>query len=303
MTNDQEVLPPEKVDGNLVRRAVALDEKVVLASEDVGARFVVLGKLLLKMRDSGLWKYLQDTEGKPLYKKYESYTDARVGKMARSRVFELISVAQLEEGSKPIEREVIEELGVKKSAEIARLPEAKRTKAVIDKALKAESGAEVREIVREILNEELPASEKKEATVLFARQLPVKTVALLDSIEARGMWMEGIRDADRTLTQKQKFWHAVGVFFRDAHEQELAEADVYKKEFDRQEKERVKTEEANREVEKAARAQERTEKIAARKAEREAKRAEKAAAKKSAKKTTKAKAKKGKRRLVQIDAA
>jgi len=290
MAENGEVL--EKVDSKLVQKAVALDEKVCEAAREVGAQFVVLGKLLLKMKESGLWQHLQNIDGTPCFRRYEQYTDARVGKMARSRVFELLSVAQLSQGAKPIDEETVEKLGIKAAAEIAKLPEQKRTREVIREALKAESVAEVREQVRGILNEDLPASEKKEATSLFARQLPLRTIKRFEKLEARAIWMEGIRDGDKTLTLKQKFFEAMIAFFEEHFATELAEADGFKVQHEELAKQQAAEEAAAREQEKAAKAQQRAEKKAARKAE------------KSTKRTSKTKAKRGKtakRRLIKID--
>jgi hypothetical protein len=247
-----EVLPPEKVDGRLVNQAVALDEKIREAAKVAGRSFVALAKLLTKMKEDELWKHILDTENKPKYKRFENYTDDAVGNMARSSMFELITIAKLTTGSKPLSSETIEELGVKKAAAIAQLPESKRTQAVIKEAVAAPTVAKVKEQVREILNADLPKTEQKEATSLFARQLPLTIISRYEQLEARGVWMKGVRDGDTTLTLKAKLFLAMIANFEATHKEELDEADDYAKKAEQLAKENAETEKAAATAKKAA---------------------------------------------------
>lgn len=279
-----EVLPPEKIDGRLVNQAVALDEKIREAAKTASHEFLVLAKLLHKMREEALWKHLLDKDSKPLYQRYEQYTEASVGAMARSRLHELMAIHGLTVGSKPLSSETIKELGVKKAAAIAQLPETKRTQAVIKSAVAAETVAEVKEQVREILNADLPPTEKKEATALFARQMPLSIIRRYEALEARGIYMEGVRDGDTTLTLKQKFLIAIIANFEATHKEELKEADEYKEKQEKLAKENAEAEETAAKAKKAA--------------------GKKSAEKKPTEKKPKAKgAKKSRRRLVNVDSA
>lgn len=245
-----EILPP--VDAKLARQAVALDEKIREAVKTARKSFVTLAKLLHTMKTEELWKCLTDKDGKPKFKRLEAYASDVLGDMARSRLYELLAVNQLMLGAKPLSEDTVEELGVKKAAALAQLPESKRTQAVVAEAKKAPTVAKVKEQVRSILNEELPATEKKEATALFARQMPLSIISDYEELEARAVYMEGIRDGDMTLNLKQKVFVALIKNFEANHVEELKEADEYKKKAVKLEKEKAEAEKAAVEAKKKA---------------------------------------------------
>lgn len=281
-----EVLPPEKIDGNMRRKAENCDTKIREGATAVIKDLGELSENITRMRDEGLWRFLLSEDEKPRYKRFENYIKEAIGDFGRTKTYELMAITELKRGPKALSNETIKELGTKKAAEIARLPEQKRTQSVIKDALQAESVAEVKDQVRQILNEDLPPSERKEAGATLVRQLPVRTLARFEKLEERGIWLEGIRDGDKTLTMKQKLFHAIVVKFEEVMATELEEADEYKKKAEALEKENAKAAEAAAEAKKAAAKAERADK------------------KKSAEK--KPKAKKGKttrRRLVSAESA
>lgn len=252
MSTDMEILPPEKLDGGMIKKAEKLDERIREGAKSVAKSFVQLAGDLYLMKQEGLWEFLVDKDGKKIFRRYEAYAKDAMGDMGRSKVYELLAIAELEKGSKPIARETIKELGVKKAAALVQLPEGKRTQAVIKDALAAESVAEVKDQVRVILNEDLPASERKEAGATLVLQLPIRTLARFEKLVERGIWMEGIRDGDKTLTMKQKLFHAMIVVFEEQKAAELEEADEYRKKSEALAKENAEAGKAAAEAKKAA---------------------------------------------------
>jgi hypothetical protein len=118
-------------------------------------------------------------------------------------------------------------MGIKRAAQLARLKPEQRSPRIITAAL-SESITEVRREVQRIINIDLPEIERQEPTFLISRYLLADTIALIEAIEQDGVCMEGIRDGDRSVTLRGKLWHAVWLFFRAAHEDELAEGARYR---------------------------------------------------------------------------
>jgi hypothetical protein len=174
------------------------------------------------MRDSGLWHYLVDPQGKPKYSSLEQYVNAVLGPMASSRYFELVAAHSLTQGENPIPKETVQKLGLKKAAELARLEPLQRTAELLAEATRAPV-SKVRRLVQERLNSDLPPDEQREVLMPFMRMLLPETIDLFEEIEEDGVWLEGIRDGDRRVSLRAKLYHAIAVFFLEAHAEELAE--------------------------------------------------------------------------------
>jgi hypothetical protein len=82
--------------------------------------------------------------------------------------------------------------------------------------------------VQETLNLDLPPDEQQEAVVLFARNFPPSVIARYEALEERGECMEGIRDGDRTLPLRTKFFIALIANFEANFDEELREADQWR---------------------------------------------------------------------------
>ncbi len=87
----------------------------------------------------------------------------------------------------------------------------------------------VRRKVQAKLNMNLPTDEQREALVLFAINLPETIRNELEELLEIGIWMEGIRDGDRTQSMRQKFFGVMVIATREYYATELAEATQYKK--------------------------------------------------------------------------
>ena len=180
------------------------------------------------MRDHHLWKYLLDKNRKPAFRRFEDYVASVVGPtMGRTTIYALLAIHDLTRGPNPIAPETIQRMGRVKATELVRLPPEDRRDML--KYCLQNSALEVRSAVQKKLNLSLPAEEQREPTVFFAVNLPVSTRDALEELLEIGIWMEGIRDGDRTQSLRQKFFGAMVVATREYYATELAEALQYKK--------------------------------------------------------------------------
>ena len=216
------VLAPRNGQDNLAEQAKQLDRQVRAAVKAAQRSLTELGRLLAQMRELALWEYLPGH-----YRGWEHYAQAVMGPRARSSLHEILAAYSLTGGAHAIPSEVVNKMGVKRAAQVARLKPEQRTPAIIHAATSQPVTA-VKQVVQETLNMELAPDEQKEATQLFAINLPASTVAGLEELMEVGIWMEGIRDGDRTQTMRQKFFGVMIVATREYYAQELAEAMRYK---------------------------------------------------------------------------
>jgi hypothetical protein len=73
----------------------------------------------------------------------------------------------------------------------------------------------------------LPPEERRDVGIFWGRYDPAEVIDRFERLEARGCYLEGIRDGDRTLTLRAKFMLALIVNFEAHFEEELAEADRF----------------------------------------------------------------------------
>ena len=215
----REVLPAKKQ--TLVARSKQLDREIRREVGSLDRSMTKLAGMLAKMRAEHLWQYLRG------FHKFEDYAQHVLGKMARSKVFNLVAIHGLTEGPNPIPAEMVERIGHKKAVELARLSPEERTPDMVKSAME-DALPVVRRRVQEKLNESLPPEQRKEPVMLFARNYPPEVIEAFEELEADGVYMEGIRDGDASLTLRAKFMFAMVCFFREAHEAELEEAREYR---------------------------------------------------------------------------
>src|SRR5438128_6759713 len=115
----REVLPAKKQ--KLVARAKQLDQEIRREVGSLDRSMTKLAGMLAKMRAEHLWQYLRG------FRKFEDYAQHVLGKMARSKVFNLVAIHGLTEGPDPIPAEMVERLGRKTAVELARLSPEERT--------------------------------------------------------------------------------------------------------------------------------------------------------------------------------
>jgi hypothetical protein len=179
---------------------------------------------LKRMRDSGLWKYLHARRYQSFHEYVKSVTGAELG---QSRMYELLAAHGLTEGENSIPPETVNEMGIKKAAQLARLEPQQRTPDVVKKVVEAPL-FEAKRIVQETINSSLPREQRREPLVLLSRNVLPQTLELIEETERDGIYMEGIRDGDFGVTLRAKLWHAIFVSFNENHRPDLDEGRKYR---------------------------------------------------------------------------
>jgi uracil-DNA glycosylase len=224
---------PEHSVQELTAMAAEHDSNLALAVSQLSQSIVEIGKELAIMQDDklSLYRYVKDPKSsgddRGCFRSWRDYARYRLGKMSTSKMYEYLSASMLTHGKKPLNSHDVEELGIKRAAQIARLPESKRTKKLVKEA-KEQSVAEVKQAVDELLT---PESERKAHLVPLTLGLPQEVVDLIADVERGGEWLEHVRDNDRTWTLRAKLWHQVWWEFYDNHREELKAAEQFKEDY------------------------------------------------------------------------
>ena len=235
MVKKQEVLPPEN-GKELESFALTHDAKLVYAVNSLKSSLSTLAEEGAVMRDESkrLWRFVKDpnTDGmqKGCFATWRDYARSRLGDISSNKLYEIAAVHSLTRGANPVPAADIDQLGVKKAAQLARLPEKDRTKARIKKA-KSQTVREVTKEVDKVLDKQKPPSERKEKLVSFSVSLSQSTIDLIEKLEHDGVWLKLVRDGDKSLSLKAKLWHAVIWYFYDSHREALAEAALEREAF------------------------------------------------------------------------
>lgn len=234
-----EVLPKNMSDKELDNLAQEHDERLVLAVKRMKDSVVEIGAELaiMKNADLKLWRRIKDpkTDGsfRGGFQHWQDYARFRLGgDLAQSSMYEYIAAASLTTGSNPIPKEDVQKMGVKAAAEVARLPERERTREVVEHAKKS-SVKEVKKAVRKKIEDAKPEHERKVELFDFKLRLPQETIDLIRSVQRGGIFMEGIRDGDRTLPLVAKLTHAVYINFQANFTKELEEGEEFRASYER----------------------------------------------------------------------
>jgi hypothetical protein len=211
----------------LTLMAAEHDANLALAVSTLSQSVVEIGKELAIMRDDELWRYVRDPKAEGAFLTWRDYARYRLGTMSTSKMYDYLSAASLIHGEKPMEAVEVERLGVKKSAQIARLPEKKRTKKLL-KQIEDASVSSTKAIVEAILASDVAGEEPKARLVPFNIALPQEVIDLIEQVEHDGQFLETVRDNDRTWTLRAKLWHQVWWYFLDEHQEDLKAAAFYR---------------------------------------------------------------------------
>ena len=204
----------------LVEEAKQLDREIRAAVRALGKSYTELGARLARMKERHLRQYLPGKK----YKSFEEYATAALGQaISRSRGYELVTAYMLTTGENPIPAQEVDQMGIKRAVEVARLRPKQRTPEIREMA-KTEPVVVVRNKVQAILNADLPADEKKPMLKLVAINVPEAYAAEFEEDMEVGIYMEGIRDGDNTQTMRHKVFQAMLIAFREYYALELAEA-------------------------------------------------------------------------------
>jgi hypothetical protein len=217
------VLPPEKFDARTKAKAMALHAEIVADVETTEGNFIRLAGKLAKMKTNNWWAAVTDEDHKGGFNDWDAYKTTVLGTMGQTKMYELLGVHELTQGDKPVAKSTIKQMGIKRAYQVSRLEPAKRTADVITLA-QTGTLTEVKAKVQELINDDLPEDRKKEHTIAFVRILPPSIISRYEMLEHDGVWLEGIRDHDPTLTAKQKLFLALIVNFEATHKEQLKEA-------------------------------------------------------------------------------
>jgi len=238
--------------GELQDAAARLDVKIRQEWQESERSMVRLAGLLSRMREQALWTYLIDLRptckacgrqklpcrnpctcvepefapGTKPYARFSDYVTAVTG-LAHTTLYDRLAIYGLTQGSDALDPKDVEEMGAKNAAEIAKLDPKDRTEDVIE-AAKKESTRKVKKLVQEKLNEKLDPEERKDPTFMFARNLDEPTIELIEEIEKNGIWIEAVRNGDKSVSQLVKLWNYVWARFVLDYGEELEEGRRYR---------------------------------------------------------------------------
>jgi hypothetical protein len=203
---------------NLVKQARDLDQQIRAKRKEVDPPLIELGRLMARMRESELWKYL------PIrYHGWEDYFNDVMGPRSRSTIHEIAAAYSLSQGSDPITPEDVNRMGVKRAAQLARLHPEDRTPATI-RAATTETVMAVRNRVQAVLNQKLPKDEQGPMLRLLSINLPEDLVDEFEDLMETMSHTDGARDGDRAVTIRAKAFKLILIGAEQHWAQELAEA-------------------------------------------------------------------------------
>src|SRR6266436_577951 len=119
----------------LQQEARELDEEIRGIIRETRQSFLRLGQSIVKMRDKQLWPHLLDPQANRKYDSLEAYVMSVMGPMARGKYFQIVAAHTLTEGENAIAPKVVEQMGIVKAAQIARLSPKDRDPDIIESAL------------------------------------------------------------------------------------------------------------------------------------------------------------------------
>jgi hypothetical protein len=219
-----EVVETSRVDEALARK---IDGEVRHEWKSSQRSLTRLAGLLNELRD-GLWTLLADPDTKQGFKRFDEYVANVTGdKISHHRLYDLLSVWGLTQGPSALSRFDVEEMGRGRAVEVARLAPKDRTPEIVE-AAKREPLRKVKARVQEKLNEAAVPEEHREATALLSRNLSIQTIEMIEEIEIDAVYMPGVRDADSSVSLRNKLWHAVWTFFREHYAADIAEGRKYR---------------------------------------------------------------------------
>jgi hypothetical protein len=224
-----EVLPPvNKAElAKLETRANALDQKLRKRWSEGVTAFLDSAKMLKQMHDEQLHRYVFKPNSRKHFEAFDEYVDDVTHGMARGKVFELLGIGKLLEGPHALPEEEVAKMPQKSAYELSRLEPQHRTPEII-KAAQEEPVEKVKQRVQEKINMHLPPEDRKEILVLFAINLPPEVRDAIEELLEEMIWMEGIRDGDKSVSLRAKAFMALVANFRANFAVELAEAVHYR---------------------------------------------------------------------------
>lgn len=215
-----EIVKPSR---KVVSEARTTDADLQITVAGLTSNIVDLGKLITKMKDKLLWRWVVNPETTHEFKSWEEYAKCRLGKISHTKLAELALVGSLTEGEHALSPEMVNAIGHKRCVLLAKVPAAERA-SLVKVALNG-TPEEYATVVQEAINKTVPEDRKKEPTILFARNYPVSVIKRFKDLEKRSFGLPIIRDNDFSISQEAKFLMALIAFFEAGNVEELREAD------------------------------------------------------------------------------
>jgi hypothetical protein len=215
---ESEGLQPMNGQQNLAQQAKQIDQRIRAAVKTLRKSCTELGALLARMKDRHLWQYLPGKK----FRSFEEYATAAMGQaISRSRGYELVTAYMLTTGENPIPAQEVEQMGIKRAVEVARLRPKQRTPEIREMA-KTEPVMVVRNKVQAILNADLPKDEQKPTLKLLAINLPEEYVTDFEELIELLGHTDGARDGDSTQAIRAKAFKLMLIGASEYWAQELA---------------------------------------------------------------------------------
>jgi len=216
----------------LIAEAKQTDAELKEAVANIKKNISALSKLVCRMKDKNLWKYLTDPLTKKDFKTWEAYAKSNMGSISHTKLAELALIGSLTEGPDALPEATVDAMGHKRAVALAKVPAGLRVH-LVKSALESDPEQFATDI-QEAINKTKPLEEQKEATILFARNYPVSLVARFKELEARALYMEQFHDADKSISAEAKFLYALVIFFEAGNAEELLVADKRRKTAEKQ---------------------------------------------------------------------
>lgn len=219
-TKPQLVAEAKKLDTEIRRQVAELARQAQKLTNDS----LEVGKLLIRMRDKQLHKYILNPASRKGYVQFSDYVDDvfkewKPKGFSRSTIFNYMQIAGLLEGPHAIPEDTVRQMPAQTARAIAQLkPEIRREVAERVKDLPTK---EALPKVQEAFNMSVPPDERRELKVGFHRNWAPEVVKALENILSVGIYIRDIRDGDRTMTLEEKTVMAMCAEFWQFHEEEI----------------------------------------------------------------------------------
>ena len=198
-------------------------EQAMHASQEAEKGFSELARRVAELRDNDLWKHITNRSGTPRFHRWTEVAKCLFGGKSDRKYYELIDCHSLTQGDAAIPAEEVQQYGIKRAVEVARLKPEQRTTEIREMA-KTERVMVVRNRVQQILNQDLPKDEQKPMLKLLAINLPEEMVAEFEELMEVLGYTDGARDGDTTQAIRVKAFNLLLIAGREYWSMELAQA-------------------------------------------------------------------------------
>jgi hypothetical protein len=178
-------------------------EQAMHASREAEKGLSELARRVAELRDNDLWKHITDRNGLARFSRWTEVAKCLYGGKSDRSYYELIDCHSLTQGDAAIPAKEVQQYGIKRAVEIARLRPEQRTPEIRHMA-KTEPVMAVRNKVQAILNTDLPKDEQKPMLKLLAINLPEDYVTEFEELIELLGHTDGARDGDSTQAIRAK---------------------------------------------------------------------------------------------------